>query len=48
MLLMPDWDQGRLEPVAHGAKAMDPRVASGAERNQKAPLMKTRTAVVDG
>ena len=48
MLLVPDWDQRRLEPAAHGTEPVDTGMAGGAKGNQKPALMDARTAVMNG
>ncbi len=48
MLLVPDRDQGRFDPVVKRLKPVDARVAGGAKGQQKAGVMEARSAVVDG
>ena len=48
MLFLPERNERGLKPVAHRAQAVDTGVASGAEGDQKARPMDSRTAMVNG
>ena len=48
MLLPPEGNERRFDPVAQDAEAVDAGVAGGAEGNQEPGLMDSGSAVVDG
>ena len=48
MLLAPQRDERRLEPISEGTQPVDLGVAAGAQGDQKARLMDSRPTVVDG
>jgi hypothetical protein len=48
MLLAAQRDERWLDPMMKGLPSMDPRMAGGAERDQKSRLMEAGPSVVDG
>lgn len=47
MLLLPQRDKGRLDPVPDGGQAVDTCMAGSAKGDQKAALMDTWTAMMN-
>jgi hypothetical protein len=48
VLLVPDRNQGGLEPAAHGAEPVHTGVAGGTQRNLQSALMDAGAAVMNG